>query len=149
MDTYTKAKTIRNAAKDAISKGTSDMEMMSFLPWYSILESDQIKSFNLVLSLCSEQEADLLLTGWFIFSSVQDSYLRTSLIVGVNNDTDRCNIQKPLTLAASFGSVAIFRKLGSIIQEDQLISADNNDNNAVHVLILALNEGRKLPDLIR
>ena len=144
MDTYTEAETIRNAAKDAISEGTSDMEMKSFLPWYSILESDQIKSFNLVLSLCSEQEADLLLTGRFIFSIVQDSYLRTSLITGVNNDTDRCNIQKPLTLAASFGSVAIFRKLGSIIQEDQLISADNNDNNAVHVLILALNEGRKL-----
>ena len=144
MDTYTEAETIRNAAKDAICKGTSDMEMASFHPWYSILESDHIKSFNLVLSLCSEQEADLLLTGRFVYSIIQGSYLSTSLITGVNKDTDRCNIQKPLILAASFGSVAIFRKLGSIIQEDQLTSADNNDNNAVHVLILALNEGQKL-----
>ena len=143
-DASSSPETIKRAASNVLLQTTYNLDWLVFHRWYKIIETDQIDCFSEVLSLCNEKETQLLLTGNFTYQShIRDE--SGSFGPSRNRkDSEKCNIQKPFILAASFCSTKIFRKMISIITEKDLISPDYGDINAVHALILALNEEQQL-----
>ena len=143
-DASNSPETIKRAASKVLLQTTHNLDWLEFHRWYKIIETDQIDCFSEVLSLCNEKETQLLLTGSFTYQSHTTEHSRRFGSSRNRKDSEKCNIQKPFILAASFCSTKIFRKMISIITEKDLISPDYGAINGVHALILALNEEQQL-----
>ena len=143
-DASNSPETIKRAASKVLLQTTHNLDWLVFHRWYKIIETDQIECFSEVLSLCNEKETQLLLTGNFTYQSHGRGHSRRFGSSRNRKDSEKCNIQKPFILAASFCSTKIFRKMISIITEKDLISLDYGDINGVHAFIIALNEEQQL-----
>ena len=130
------AASILDAARQCVEEKKYELEWLKFESWYNVIESSHIDLFDEVLSGCTEAEAQLLLTGNFVFPESESPT--------THENGEYYDIIKPFILAASFCLVEIFQRSISFLSEHELISTGCNGNNVIHIIVLALNQEKKL-----
>ena len=138
---------IQKAARQAVKARTSHLDSTVFAYWYAIIESNQVDKFNEIISSCNDEEIKLLLTGSFLYPFVEDSPKCRAFCFSIEQSCERFKMHKPFILAASFGSVDIFKQIVSLISENDIISVDHDDFNVVHALVLSLHKRQELGKL--